>query len=786
LSGTLPVRSESKVFSRSIGRTTRMATTYPVDIIAKTEQYDVDMMEALLRHEGVSKGMKAKLTKYKKRGTNGNKVVIQYGFSDEWIDLKVGRIQPKLDWLGLAVFPSEIRNALAQKYYWDMDIVNCQPVICSQLAKRFGLATPALDTYIEQREAIIETIMKTYSLTRKEVKDICIAVLFGGTRYEHPLLLEMKNELSSLSALTINECPKIFERANRTRKPGCNPVARAFSVYIQTIEEKILACINYFIKEERRELDTLIYDGGLLRKLSGELEPPQELLRKCEAFVEEQEGYKISLLYKPLQHSYVIPESSITYTSSDVVIDDSYAAKVFVSLMGDKLVHDISKMWWIFDDATGLWEEENEDVLKRYLQQYAKEMTFYQMTQLGTKIYNYAGKECNIQAMMKNIKTHLPDAIDFIESRADTGIGKFLFLDGIYTIDTQTFTTGFNPSILFFGRIPRKFGIRDEVLISKIHKILFEDPYTCEQTEQATLYKRGLARALYGNYKEHKNFYFTVGEANCGRGLLTGALGKAFGEYVTIFNGNVLLYNKNNSDDEAKKYAWLVGKSNTRLLIGNEVTMAPGKFMDGNSLKGLSSGGDAFEGRKNFKDGAKYVMRGIILLQANDMAPIKPVDEGLMNRCIVNELVKTYKEHPDPTNPKEMKQDMSLKGLFNTETYANALFYLMNDIYHQWIACGKPMEKPDSMKQTAHEWIETESSIKSILLAEYEITKNPEDFVTSRRIIEFLKERRCVESETKIGRELGKLGLTNIRKKLQGRTQVVWIGIRKIEENLED
>jgi hypothetical protein len=179
-------------------------------------------------------------------------------------------------------------------------------------------------------------------------------------------------------------------------------------------------------------------------------------------------------------------------------------------------------------------------------------------------------------------------------------------------------------------------------------------------------------------------------------------------------------------------------------------------------------------------------MRGIILLQANDMAPIKPVDEGLMNRCIVNELVKTYKEHPDPTNPKEMKQDMSLKGLFNTETYANALFYLMNDIYHQWIACGKPMEKPDSMKQTAHEWIETESSIKSILLAEYEITKNPEDFVTSRRIIEFLKERRCVESETKIGRELGKLGLTNIRKKLQGRTQVVWIGIRKIEENLED
>ena len=149
-------------------------------IVAKTERFDKDNLLALLNHEGPTDLDKKNLRSYAKKRFDGNKVQIQYNYGKEWRKLKMGRISPD-PYNGLCVFPSDIRACLAQKYYWDVDIVNAQPVILAQVAKQLGVDCPSLTAYVSNRETILKEICETHKIDRKEAKEICIAVLFVFT-----------------------------------------------------------------------------------------------------------------------------------------------------------------------------------------------------------------------------------------------------------------------------------------------------------------------------------------------------------------------------------------------------------------------------------------------------------------------------------------------------------------------------------------------------------------------------------------------------------------------------
>ncbi len=73
------------------------------------------------------------------------------------------------------------------------------------------------------------------------------------------------------------------------------------------------------------------------------------------------------------------------------------------------------------------------------------------------------------------------------------------------------------------------------------------------------------------------------------------------------------------------------------------------------------------------------------------------------------------------------------------------------------------------------------SSIRQVLEEEFEFVKESgeTDWVAARDIISVVKAAGINLSDTKIGRELTKLGLIKDDKKIKGKTQRVWIGIRR-------
>lgn len=368
-------------------------------IINTIELHDVDNMSGLLIHEGVSEADKIRLRKYKKRANDGNRVAIEYNYSVAARELKYGRIYPD-PWVGLATFSHEIRAALSAKYYDEFDCENSQPVLLCQIANKHNLSVPALDEYVTKRKEVLEALQKTHKLTRSEAKDICIAVLFGGYRDEHPILPRIKAELEILASIIIKKFPVCLDVAKRskTKKDKLyNVEASALAHYVQNEERLVLLAICNFLKEKEYSVDVLQHDGGSVRKKDGQ-SIPMTLLKEAEGVVLEQVGYRISLTLKPLTHSFVFNKTRTDVVPTKVLINDSYAAKQLVELAGDRLRKCGSEIYIL--GSKGIWET-GDDAIRMLISEFEDKLIFKQYDCNGQlRVEDYGGDVRNIAKLI--------------------------------------------------------------------------------------------------------------------------------------------------------------------------------------------------------------------------------------------------------------------------------------------------------------------------------------------------------------------------------------------------
>lgn len=369
----------------------------------KTELFDVDVLQKLVMKDGITQKDKADLQRYRRRRINGNQIMIQYDFGKAWKKASMGRLYPS-PCVGLAMFPKDIRAALAQKYYWDIDIENAQPVMLVTAAKKYKVSCSALEEYCLNRESILEEIKQTQTMNRDEAKTLCISVLFGGFRDQHPLLPRIYNELRELSQTIALEFPKLIKLAKE--KDSSNPYATCLSVYIQNEERLVLEKIDDYFTKKGRSFDVLIFDGGLLRKHDNELSVPNALLREVEAHVLETTGYSIHLVNKPLTHTFDFGIKEIVYPST-IVLDDRFACKKFVELNPDTFLRDGNDCFLV-NPSSGLWEPLQFSIFNEILASCSSEMVFKQEAANGIRTINYGGQLKNIKNMFEFLNVCVP------------------------------------------------------------------------------------------------------------------------------------------------------------------------------------------------------------------------------------------------------------------------------------------------------------------------------------------------------------------------------------------
>jgi len=742
--------------------------------VHKTELYDGRALRFLRKLDSLSDDDRRKLDKYYYSAKNDRRKVTYETYRGFGTDC-VGRYGVRNE-VGLQAFSKKVRGLLAQKYYWDLDICNCQPTLLLQLAQEKGWDCDTLRDYCENREERLASVCSELGIERDDAKEIFISILYGSSKWQQTEYLRtFTAQAKKIQQNILLSCPAFFDKVKKRRfiLDGTSDIeSSACAIYLQTIERQLLLVSEDFLRTQKREFLVYIHDGGLIKKERDETHAPTHLLPFLELHVKNQTGFSVRFAFKEFAIDFVIPPEEKIYRA-DELINDSFAASQLATLAGSDLGKSNGKLL-VFDESTGVWTGE-EEPLKRLVHKFEKQLIFKQEGSFGIITHDYGGCERNIPKMLSQALNYVEE----IKLDYDTSIGKLLFANGIFDLQTQQFTDSFDPTIHFAGRIPRNFSAkRDTNIESLVKKILFEDPYLVEQREQAEFFMTGIARAIYGDYKA-KRAYISVGEANCGRGLLTEALRLTYGSFVALFNSNNLLYNSRSSDDEAKKLKWYLPISQSRLAISNEISMT-GQYVDSNTLKSLSSGGDEIIARKLHENEITVKSRTTCLLLTNDIPKMKPADQGLLNRLCVNELKKFYVANPDPMNPYQAKEDKTLKEKFAQESWQTALFWILSDCWVRFFKTDRIAPKPLAIQLAAEEWIETGTSVRSLLEQGFEITKVESDYVTGTTIRAFLKEKGCKYSDTKIGREIRKItGFDKDQKKIDGKNTKVYFGLKE-------
>lgn len=757
--------------------------------IVKTEITDPDILDGLLRSQGIFSQRDLKmLTRYKRGRKHGCEVEVVYHLGSGCEELQVGRLYAK-DAQGIQAFPFDIRNPLCAQRYFDVDFDNCHYRLMSHLCTQWEQKHEAIDVYIGNREESLKKV----SSNRGVAKVAFLKVAYGGQMdlcYDNfkdvdgvadgdkTLLIDITVEIANVITYLKGKYPKIYKLAikkAKQKKPIGNPDFTLLALVLQTEERKCILALDEYLQSKGRSVDVLIHDGCYVRKLPGEVVFPDDIIKGAEEYVFQKTGYRIPTKVKPIEHSYSPPTSDKSQVlPADVLANDDFAAKRFYALAKDFLGKQ-NGVVYAFDKTDGLWKTD----ISPLVHQYREKLIWKQYTLSGQNVIDYGGCVRHRNEMLKLV----PNYVEEKDFSAKSAIGKLLFKNGIYDMDTRIFTEEFDPALFFKGKINRDFSpVRDAELEAKIYKYLFVDPYLADQLPQAKFYLTAIARAIYGDYAA-KRCYITVGRPNCGRGLLTLALTSAFGSFVSIFNPGCLLHTNNSGEDNPKANSWLVPLIEKRIIIGNEIELS-GRFIDGNRLKSLASGGDDVIARQNYEKDAKFSIICTAFILLNDLPKIKPADEGLMNRVCVNELRKTCKTVP--THETEILEDRTLKDKFQDPKWLDAFFWIIADAWTAFATTDRSAPKPLAMIEDTKEWIEAETSIKSLLELGFEITKKEEDCVVSSVVYNFLKQRGCKESITKMGREVGLItGFLSKVKKVGGRSTHVLRGLKRLEDIIE-
>lgn len=681
----------------------------------------------------------------------------------------------------LETLEKSVRGTLCGDYYTDIDVVNCHPTIIVQMAKQFNLSMPYLTKYVENRQQFFDLMNDKLKFNDDMTKEFVIRILYGG-RVDKKIVLPddcdidmppefigIKKEMTTFSRhLSTMEEHKSFYNWMEKMKEG-NLMGSFTSNVLQTVERHILESMVHWLDNNGYKVDVLAYDGCQIRKKEVDL----TLIEKA---IKEETGYDVKLKIKPFERIEFEEENKEEFIPESIIIDDSFACRKFIELMGEDIVK--QDVVYIYNKS-GMWETTKEALIGAILR-VQEGLIFKQKGQDGkVKTFNYGGSTKHINSMLFHLEALLPktNAIKLSNSRY-----CLLFNDGWFDMRDMTFYQGFElcRDKYFTKRISRNFNTtRDNELEKTIKKVLFQNAYNNNNVGE--FYKNGISRAIAG-LVDDKVWWFMYGNPNCGKGVLTGILKRTFEDYIGMFNMNVLKYNVKDGSDEAKKLSWYVPLIGTRIAIGNEVRI-DGKGLDGNMMKTLSGGStDMIQARQNYENQRDVEITTTFYGGVNDLPIITPCDQALKNRvCIVPHTKSAVDKPQAECNEYEMEADPLLKDKINSKEWIESFFWVIMDSYNGGVRLDKP---PEVVAEINEHLVVEDIKIKELLEAKYQFVPTDEEVpsincVTSREVISYLNEEGFKLSDVKVAKELKKIGLVQSRKKMDGRTIVVWNGLRQ-------
>ena len=190
-----------------------------------------------------------------------------------------------------------IRQAICAEYYWDIDMVNAHPVILSQYCAMNGITCPILDSYVQDREGIIERS----GISKDVFKPEFLAILNGRQFTKHyriPTTDEFFVRWNTEATAILSQVVKL----NPTVKPSKrdhNENGSVTNKVICAIENKILFQVFNFLVKASYCPEVLCFDGLMIRQ-QGDEQMLNITLANMSDEIEKGGGYQVKFIVKPM------------------------------------------------------------------------------------------------------------------------------------------------------------------------------------------------------------------------------------------------------------------------------------------------------------------------------------------------------------------------------------------------------------------------------------------------------------------------------------------------------
>ena len=646
-----------------------------------------------------------------------------------------------------------IRNTLCEGIYKDFDMQNAHPRLLENLCKKHLIDCPYLTFFNSNREKCYENLFEELDCfdgdVRSYVKTLFIKSinsewlvqkhdLKGKKKIKDSNFIRFDEEIKAIQTKLMAIYGDFLKKINFKKNNG-NKKGKFIAFLLQNEENDVLNKVtsHYSIPDA----SVLMYDGFLINDAL--LDDDSDIINKLNEITKDQ---NITWSEKPIKSSILEELNKMEFNENLFQAHISNIPHDHADfLLHNQLKNRLYKCDGIYYfKAEKCWINDEKIIQKQLIKEIVKFELYFTKENQATGEWEIKPIRENLQ-LMKDIVYMLTCLNDndnnLLDRIYEHTMRKLYFNNGIYNFDTETIEENDYDSFIIIDRdlnMDRNDSVRKEIYDRVLNPIfgvvIGADDYK-ERSQLRDHYLLTTARTMAGCV-EDKEWVVSLGNRNCGKGVLNDFFANTFGKYVKSTNTENFLYKKTN-DESAKANSFMLQLQFQRMVVGNEcaIDKSGTTTLCGNKIKKYHSGGDYIEGRALYQNETTFRLQSRCFFSMNDFPRVEPND--------ATTLLITY----------EFKSKFIKKGekkKYNNITYLEAddtiktEFIKRDDVLNEFALLIFDSYKSNAIypKELKAEIVEDREDDEDKLFNLYDITHDPDDKINNEAIKAMCKEHQ--------------------------------------------
>jgi P4 family phage/plasmid primase-like protien len=353
----------------------------------------------------------------------------------------------------------------------------------------------------------------------------------------------------------------------------------------------------------------------------------------------------------------------------------------------------------------------------------------------------------------------------------------FAFDNGVYDMKTFEFRNA-KKEELVLGTTGYEYRESDSECVNTIIKMI-KDMFIGDELYEYFMTIISLRLVKINKLEE---FYFMIGKAGNGKGLITSLIENTFGNFSQILSSSTFCESKNKVGSESPSPA-IASTCNSNIVFVNELDENIKLASD--IVKNMS-GGDKIKTRL-LKENCFEFIPGYALFFVSNFEPnVDGNDGGIQRRLRFIPFNVSFTDNPNPKkNEKKINRD--LKELIKKNKYCCAFFDILVSFYKKYINNNKILVVPDIVKCKTTQLLTNKDPVKQFVESCLVITENDDDYIVASHMnnmfSNFRDENLLTYNINKLKQRLNDdFGIKSIK----GRKNNGFIGVKEIIDDCDN